>query len=124
MVEQNHLERGCDLTGDFGNQREKLLHRRLVLVRKRRDRPVVGILLRRIMRLGRLVENEEGGHRPRFLAEPFVEREMGEDVIADPVLAAAHPLQRHRSVDRVGDHGEFADVEPELAATMFKVERV
>lgn len=37
--------------------------------------------------------------------EPFVKREMGEDLIADPVLAAAHPLQGHRPVDRVGDHG-------------------
>lgn len=38
-----------------------------------------------------------------------------QDVMADPVLRAAHAEEGNRTVDRVCHHGEFANSEAKLA---------
>lgn len=50
-----------------------------------------------------LVEDEEAWDRTVLLSEPLVESEMGQHVVADPILTATHSRQWHWSVESICD---------------------
>lgn len=67
--------------------------------------------------MGGLIQDQERRYRPSLLSEPPMECEVCQHMVADPVLPAAHPLQRHRAVERVGHDREILDVEALLIST-------
>jgi len=50
-----------------------------------------------------------------------VQGEVGDEVVADPVLAAADPGQSRRAVFDVCDYGQAVEVEADALAVVFQL---
>ena len=70
------------------------------------------LLVRGEERLGGLIEQQDPRNRTSVFDEVAVQGEQGDDVVIDPVLAAADVLvQPYRALPIASDHGERDGVE-------------
>ena len=120
MIHDYDLEFRGKFRRCVGNELKQLQHRRLILVCQDVQRSF-GVAFGRVVRLRRLVEDQEARNRATFLPEPLVKREVREHVIADPVFTASHSEQRHRTIQRVRDDCQIADVEAKIAPSMLQL---
>src|SRR5687768_2961042 len=102
MIHDYDLEFRGKFRRCVGNELKQLQHRLLILVCQD-DHRSFGVAFGRVVRLRRLVEDQEARNRATFLPEPLVKREVREHVIADPVFTASHSEQRHCTIQRVCD---------------------
>ncbi|SLN69240.1 hypothetical protein ROJ8625_03610 [Roseivivax jejudonensis] len=100
----------------------ELMHGSLILVTKPVDL-AIPIALRRVMRLGRLVQHKESWNGPTPAAEKAVQTEMRGNVIADPIFSAAHLGKRKRPVVGVCNDRQMLEIQPQRVLAMFEIQR-
>lgn len=122
MVRDDDLEVGGELSGDVVNQAEEA-----------GDGCPVGVIFQGsgcLVDLGAepdlsgLVQHEDARDRPVLAGEVAVQGEVKDDVIADPVLAAADPEQRCGALLGVGDDSQAVEVKADALSAVFKLESV
>src|SRR5690606_30370201 len=71
--------------------------------------------------LGGLIKHEQSRYWSVLSDEVSVQGEVGDEVVADPVLAAADPGQSRRAVFDVCDYGQAVEVEADALAVVFQL---
>src|SRR5262249_39785470 len=69
-----------------------------------------------------LVKEEEPGNWTIALREPLVQCKMPDEMVADPVLAAAHSVHWHRTICGVGNNCQLLELQPERKLRVLKIE--
>src|SRR3981189_622536 len=111
MIRDNDLHTGLKIGAVLVQKQEEFADCRLVLIRQSIDSSV-DVAFRRIMRLRRLVEHQKAGNGPAPPPEELMQAKVSCNMVAHPVLAAAHLRERKRAFVSVRNNREMLEVKP------------
>src|ERR1041385_662515 len=94
MVGNNHLQVRGKVANNLEYKGEHPADRCAVFILDDVKAPV-DVALGRIIDLGWLIEENESWYRSLLLNEVLMKGQVGDEVVADPVLSAPHSVHRH-----------------------------